>query len=140
MTAKEPTKRKGISTAARKQKGRNLQKRVVKEILDRFDLILEDDDVRSCSMGANGADIILSPLARKALHCAFECKNQEKFKPLTESFNQAKCHAKEGDVPVLVIKTNHDEPYAVVDLGAFLDILHMLYFYNRDWNMLIGKD
>lgn len=129
-----------MTAASRKSKGRNLQKRVVKEILDRFDLILENDDVRSCSMGANGEDIVLSPLARKVLHISIECKNQEKFKPLSDAFNQAKHNTKEGDLPVLVIKTNHQEPMALIDLGAFLDLLHMLHFYNKDWNMLIGKN
>lgn len=125
-----------MSTAqSKKAKGRNLQKLVAKKILDTFPELLNEDDVRSCPMGSQGEDIMLSRAAREVLHCSFECKNQERFKALNDAFTQCEYNAK--GFPVLVLKTNRADPFAVVSLDFLLDVLHLLYYTNKDWNLLL---
>lgn len=105
-----------------KAKGRNLQKLVREKILENFPQ-LRPDDVVSRSMGAGGEDIMLSPLARDILGVSFECKNVEKIN-VWDAYAQAEYNAKEY-YPVLVIKKNHKEPLAVIDLDYFLDLIKL---------------
>lgn len=65
-----------MKTQSCKAKGRKLQQRVRDLILENFE-DLEQDDVRSTSMGAGGEDVLLSPKARKYFPFSIECKNQE---------------------------------------------------------------
>lgn len=127
-------KKKGISVAARKAKARKLQQHVANSILERFPDLTEDD-VRSIPMGAHGQDIMLSKSAKASLHCAFECKNQERFAALSQAFDQCKDNAG-GLFPIVVIKSNRHDPFAVVDLDLFLDMLQLLHYGVSDWNLL----
>ena len=56
----------GIKTQSAKAKGRNLQKHVRDRILAVFPW-LKEGDVESRSMGSAGVDVMMSPLARRAL-------------------------------------------------------------------------
>jgi len=67
-----------VKTSSAKAKGRRLQQKVRDLILETFSE-LEEDDVRSTSMGAGGEDVQLSPLARRKFPFSVECKNVEKF-------------------------------------------------------------
>ncbi len=67
-----------MRTSSAKAKGRRLQQKVRDLILETFSE-LEEDDVRSTSMGASGEDVLLSPLARKKFPFSVECKNVEAF-------------------------------------------------------------
>ena len=40
---------------------------------------LEEDDIKSQTMGMTGEDIVLSPAARKLIPYSFECKNVERL-------------------------------------------------------------
>ena len=67
-----------MKTQSAKAKGRRLQKEIKELILEKFSS-LEEDDVRSTSMGASGEDILLSPAARKLFPFSVECKAHEKL-------------------------------------------------------------
>lgn len=110
-----------MKTSSAKAKGRNLQKYVVANILQKFSK-LESDDVSSRSMGASGEDVLLSPTARKLLPISIECKNKAAF-AVYKDYAQASSNCS-GYNPVLVIKQNHSKPLAIIDLGYFLELLY----------------
>ena len=59
-----------MKTQSAKAKGRNLQKWVVNKLIETFEI--HPEDIKSCSMGAGGEDVQLSPAARKLFknqHC-----------------------------------------------------------------------
>ncbi len=60
-----------------KAKGRRFQQQIVADLLERFPHLTEDD-IKSCSMGANGEDVQLSASARMSIPYSFEAKNQER--------------------------------------------------------------
>ena len=57
-----------------KNKGRRLQN-FVRDLLRKTFPKLEDDDIKSQTMGMPGEDIVLSPAAKRAIPYSFECKN-----------------------------------------------------------------
>ena len=97
-----------------------MQSAIVRRILDHFTQ-LEDDDVRSCSMGANGEDVQLSPRARGLLPFSIEAKNVEKLN-VWGALEQAERNAGGFD-PLLVFKRNHSKTYATVELDVFLRLV-----------------
>ena len=66
-----------------KAKGRNLQNlvrdKLRKIFVEEWTLFpkLENDDIKSQTMGMGGEDILLSPMAKKLIPYSFECKNTE---------------------------------------------------------------
>jgi len=106
------------STASRKAKGRKLQQWVRDKILARFPT-LELDDVRSTGMGQGGEDIQLSPKARSLFPYTVECKNCERIN-VYKFYEQACQHTDKGE-PLVVLKSNHKKPLAVVDAEFFLE-------------------
>lgn len=109
---------KGISVAAKKQKGRNLQKWVRDKILALLPS-LEPDDVKSTSMGAGGEDVQLSPAARKKIPISVECKSRKSV-AIYKDYQQAIDNAPKGMEPVVVIKADRKKPLVVVDAEFFL--------------------
>jgi hypothetical protein len=81
---------------------------------------LEQDDVRSTSMGAGGEDLQLSPAARKLVPYQIECKSKATSQIHTY-YNQAKEHGKHE--PLVVVKMDRDIPLAIVSLDHFINIL-----------------
>lgn len=104
-----------------KAKGRRLQQQIVADLLERFPQ-LEDDDVRSTSMGAHGEDVQLSPAARTLIPYSFEAKNQERLN-LWASIAQAETNKPEGVHAAIVVKKNGQPPYAVIRWSQFLDLI-----------------
>ena len=107
-----------MKTSSGKQKGRRLQQWVRCLLIDTFDL--EDDDVRSTSMGAGGEDVLLSPRARTIFPYSIECKNVERLN-LWKSWEQAEANAK-GHQPLLIVKRNRHKALAVVDAEHFIGL------------------
>lgn len=108
-----------MKTSSAKQKGRKFQQWVRDAILSLFPH-LEDDDVRSTSMGASGEDIQLSPAARKAFPYQVECKNQERLN-FWSAWEQA---TGSGEyMPLLFIKRNHTKPIVCMDAEHFFTLL-----------------
>ena len=82
---------------------------------------LEEDDVRSTSMGAGGEDVQLSPAARRHFPYSIECKNVEKLN-VWGAYEQASANSGKHE-PLLVMKKNHKKPLVVLDAEAFMELV-----------------
>jgi hypothetical protein len=109
-----------VKPSSAKAKGRALQNWVVGQLLKTF-YTLEPDDIKAAVMGESGADIKLSPAARKEIPYKFEAKNQERVN-VWAAYEQAQGHEGGGEA-VVVIKKNHHSPLAVVDAKYFFDLM-----------------
>lgn len=118
MSSTKP-KSKGISTAARKSKGRQLQQKMRDAILASFPL-LETDDVKSTAMGQGGEDVQLSPAARKVFPYSIECKRHKAF-AVYGPYEQASTNAG-GYEPLLVIQGDRKKPLVILDLDHFMKL------------------
>lgn len=118
MSSTKP-KSKGISTQARKAKGRQLQQKVRDAILAAFPN-LEDDDVRSTGMGQGGEDVQLSPAARKLFPYSVECKRNKAF-AVYGPYEQASANSM-GFEPLLVIQGDRKKPLVLLDLSHFMEL------------------
>lgn len=107
-------------TSSAKGKGRRLQQKVRDLILENFK-DLEEDDVRSTSMGAGGEDVLLSPKARKHFPFSIECKNQEKLN-IWQSLKQAESNSGKH-TPLLIFKRNHSKTYACLDVKDLMKLI-----------------
>ena len=112
---------KGISVAARKQKGRLMQQQLMKQLLAKFPQ-LEPDDISSRSMGAGGEDLLLSPAARKLIPYSFECKSLARFVGHNQ-IEQAVTNTPAGSAPVAVVKANHKKPVVIMYLDEWIKML-----------------
>ena len=110
-----------MKTRSAKNKGKRLQNKVRDILLEAFKDTLEEDDVKSTTMGESGEDIQLSPAARKLIPYAFECKNQEKLN-IWSALEQAESNGEKG-TPVLVFKRNRSKTYAVLQLEDFIELI-----------------
>ena len=110
----------GISIRAAKAKGRRLQNKV-RDLLRAAFPKLEEDDIKSQTMGMSGEDIVMSPLAKKKIKYSFECKNKERL-DLWASLAQAEDNC-ENRVPVLVFKRNNSKTYVAFELDHFIDLI-----------------
>jgi hypothetical protein len=109
-----------MSAKSAKAKGRRLQNLTRDLLRDAFSS-LEEDDIKSQTMGMPGEDIVLSPAARKIIKYSFECKNKERL-DLWKSLEQAEENS-EDRTPVLVIKRNRSKTYAVIEIDHFIDLI-----------------
>jgi hypothetical protein len=110
-----------MKTRSRKNKGKRLQNKIRDLILETFKDELEQDDVRSITMGDSGEDILLSPVARKLFPFSVECKNQERLSiwdALTQAEDNSGKHA-----PLLIFKRNRSKTYAVLEFEELLKLL-----------------
>ena len=102
-----------------KAKGRKLQQWTRDRVLETYPH-LEEDDVRSTSMGVSGSDLQLSPLARKSFPFDVECKSLARvgvYRFIDQCDNR-------GDArPLVIVKENRRRPLAVVDAEFFFDLL-----------------
>jgi hypothetical protein len=85
---------------------------------------LEEDDVKSTSMGASGEDVQLSPAARRVVAYQTECKSKATSQIHTY-YEQAKSHGKHE--PLVIVKMNHKRPLAIVDAEHFFELLKQLH-------------
>ena len=109
-----------MKTRSAKNKGKRLQNKVRDLILEKFTQ-LEEDDVRSTTMGDSGEDVLLSPAARKLFPFATECKNQEKLN-IWDSLKQAESNAGKH-TPLLVFKRNRSKIDATIEFERLLELL-----------------
>jgi hypothetical protein len=109
-----------MKTASAKNKGRILQKWIVKEILTTFPS-LESADVTSRSMGAQGVDVLLSPKAMKLFPFAVESKNRNSI--AVYSWIEQHSSTKELGIPLVVAKGNHKEPIVVMYAVDFFNLM-----------------
>ena len=116
----QKTTRKKMSVRSIKAKGRRLQN-CVRDCLRVSFPSLQEDDIKSQTMGMTGEDIVLSPAAQAAIPYSFECKNKERM-DIWKSLLQCEenCNGRE---PVLIFKRNNTKTYAVINLDAFIDLI-----------------
>ena len=105
-----------MKTSSAKNKGRTLQKWVVERLIEAFNI--HPEDIKSCSMGASGEDVIMARAAREKFPFSVECKNVEKLN-VWEAYEQAKSNCN-GYEPIVVMKKNHKKPLVVVDAEFFI--------------------
>lgn len=107
-----------MKTQVAKAKGRRLQQKVAKMIIDAFHL--EVDDITSRSMGSGGEDLLMSPNARRLFDVSVECKNTERLN-IWNAIEQAESNA--GDhIPLVVFSRNRSKVYVVVEFGHLLNL------------------
>ena len=109
-----------MNVKSSKAKGRKLQN-TVRDLLRKSFPSLEEDDIKSQTMGMTGEDIVLSPAARKLIPYSFECKNVERLQ-FWDAVEQAESNS-DGIVPVVVVKKNRREPYIAVHLDSFIKMI-----------------
>ena len=105
-----------------KNKGKRLQNKIRDLILEKFNNILEQDDVRSITMGDSGEDILLSPVARRLFPFSVECKAQESLS-IWSALQQAESNAGKH-IPLLVFKRNRSKTYVVLEFDKLLELLN----------------
>ena len=104
-----------------KNKGKRLQNNVRDLILEKFN-ILEEDDVRSITMGDSGEDILLSPAARRLFPFSVECKNQESLN-IWSAIEQAENNSG-NHTPLVIFKRNRTKTYAILEFDELLKLLN----------------
>ena len=110
-----------------KAKGRALQNLVRDKLRDIFVYTtripkLQEDDIKSQTMGMTGEDIVLSPKAREMIPYCFECKNVERLQ-FWSTVEQVENNTKKGSIPAIVMKKNRKKPYVAIPLDHFITIL-----------------
>lgn len=124
-----------MRVSSAKAKGRRFQQQIVASIKEVF-THLTANDVVSVSMGTNGEDITLSPLAEKCFPYSVECKNTEKL-TLTAALAQGRANALRGKTPILAIRRNRQIPYAVVPEAT---MTRLLTCCEDEWNLHVVAD
>lgn len=115
-----------------KQKGRAQQQIVRDAVLETF-TFLKPADVVSTPMGSTGVDLMLSTAAREAFPYAVESRKQEKLN-VWQAIADAQKHAdKEGLKPLAVIGRNRTEPYAVIPLKIFMELVLKAFSADHPW-------
>jgi hypothetical protein len=105
---------------ASKAKGRRLQNLVRDLLREKFPQ-LEDDDIKSATMGMGGEDIVLSPAARKVVNYSIECKNVERLQ-FWKAVQQAEDNSN-GRIPAIIVKKNGRSPFVAIPLDSWLDLI-----------------
>jgi len=113
-------KKKPISIASRKAKGRKLQ-RIAAEYISKVTgiPIEKDGDIDMRLMGDSGRDVILRGKAKEmfTFH-GIECKWNEKLQ-IWQAIKQAEEH---GGKPIVFFKRNNSDVYVVTKIEDFFDL------------------
>lgn len=121
-----------MKTSSAKQKGRKLQQLVRERILESFP-VLQDGDVKSTSMGAQGEDVQLSPYARTVLPISVEAKARRSI-AVGRWYEQAQEHAIGTALnPVVVMKEDRKDPLVLISLSFFMAMMKDRYDHYKDW-------
>ena len=104
-----------------KAKGRKLQNLLRDKLRVAFPS-LEDDDIKSQTMGMPGEDIVLSPAARKQIPYSFECKNVERLS-FWATVEQCEANCKDNISPAIVVKKNRKDPMVAIPLDQFIKLI-----------------
>ena len=87
-----------------------------------FSSSLEEDDIKSQTMGMTGEDIVLSPAARKLIPYSIECKNVERLN-VWQCIKQTESNVQEDCNPALVIKRHQTDTYVIIPLELWISII-----------------
>ena len=109
-----------------KAKGRLGQQEIIDKLLETFPEF-EKDDIQSAIMGDTGADIKLSPQARKILPLAIEVKRRKgEMKTVYGYIEQAVSHG--NGEPVVFYRSDKRPWIVMVGLQHYMDLI-------RDWKI-----
>jgi len=108
-----------MRTQSAKGKGRRLQQWVVQKLIETFEI--HPEDIKSCSMGAGGEDVVMARAAREKFPFSVECKNVEKLN-VWDAYDQAKANCN-GYEPIVIMKKNHKKPLVVIDAEYFIGMI-----------------
>lgn len=114
-----------MKTSSCKAKGRKLQKDVAKSLFDTFVKLrpdLQPDDIKSTAMGQSGVDVLFSPLAKKYIPLAIECKAVEKLNVVNIFEDHHNKYSEGTEEPILVHRRNRSQPLVTLRWDTFLRI------------------
>jgi|TARA_R110000803_G_scaffold11720_1_gene34792 hypothetical protein len=113
-------------TKRAKQKGRLGQQEIRDRLLEMFPEF-EPDDIKSTTMGESGADIQLSPAARKKIPLSIEVKRRKaELKTVYGFIEQASRHSEQE--PVVFFRSDRKPWVVMVGLDHYMELL-------RSWNI-----
>jgi hypothetical protein len=119
---KKPRK-KGITVAARKAKGRALQQEICEMISTLIDLPYgKDCPVESRPMGQSGADVRLDAEARKRFPFSVECKFKENW-DVPASIKQAKANQADDTDWLLFLRKSGEAPVVIMSATRFFELM-----------------
>lgn len=116
-----------MKPSSAKAKGASFQKDIRDAIIDV--LGVEQDDVLSRSMGANGEDIMLSPAARKLFPYSIECKRTERLN-LYAAWEQAQANSGKYE-PLLFSKRNRKKAIVTMHSEHFFNLIQEILGYRK---------
>ena len=113
-------KKKPISIASRKAKGRRLQQEIAEYISKLLNIPAQKDgDIESRPMGQSGRDVILRGEAKnKFIFHGIECKPRECLN-IWQALDQAEEH---GGKPIVFFKRNRSDTYVAMKVDDFFDL------------------
>ena len=107
-----------------KAKGRRLQNYVRDMLREIYCNSLQEDDIKSQTMGMTGEDIVLSPAARERIPYSFECKNVERLQ-MWQAIDQCENNKPDSTAPAIVFKKNQKDAYVAIPFLVFCDMLQL---------------
>lgn len=129
MDEDEGTNTATMRSSSCKQKGRKHQQKIRRDLLDAF-ATLQEDDIRSVSMGASGEDILMSPAAQDAIPFSFEAKCVERLN-IYAALEQARSNCPLTRVPAVVFRKNHFDAHVAIPWETFLELLHSAWCHRQ---------
>ena len=106
---------------SRQAKGRYLQN-IVRDRIVKLYPVLTKKDIRTSTVGENGADVkLLTHTAKKLFPYYVETKNMKSYKLVYQAFSQAKRHT--NMEPLLVLKGHREKPVVILDMEHFFKII-----------------
>ena len=106
---------------SRQAKGRYLQN-IVRDRIVKLYPVLTKKDIRTSTVGENGADVkLLTHTAKKLFPYSVETKNMKSYKLVYQAFSQAKRHS--NMEPLLVLKGHKEKPVVILDMEHFFKII-----------------
>ena len=113
-----------------KQKGRLGQQEIRDALLEAFPE-LEPDDVKSTVMGDTGADIQLSPAARKRIPLSIEVKRRKgELKTVYGFIEQASRHSAEE--PVVFFRSDRKPWVVMIGIDHYMELLRSWKVGNKN--------
>ena len=128
-----------IKTSSCKAKGRKWQQNVAAFLTKKFNL--DEGDIVSRPMGSGGADLMMSPAARRAFPITVECKKTASD-PGRSAMKQAQYNALKGTIGAVVWQTTGEggtKGEIRFDLEEFIDWFKQLYAYQTKLNNTCGR-
>ncbi len=126
-------KKKRITVASAKAKGRKLQKLVCEKISNilGIDWGYEDDKlIQPRIMGQKGVDVVLRGEALEQFPFSVECKAQESWS-IHSDIEQAKKNVIKNTDWLLIMKRSHKDPVVIIDIDVFMKIWNLVLKYNK---------